>query len=579
MPEYKVAEALVPGYAVPEPLQTDFRQSFQQYQAAIQTDATALVKKIETYRLLVDGEVDMLREVFYLSTSWRLICDCAERAITLIATQVQIFPPHVADERFFQTPLRIASSPQQLALNAEESVLWDLPSGRSVDITTTAGGGEVCTVGRVSLLAISVNCTDSTLLVVQRGSQTAVSEHLIVAFLDRQQRRSRSLTDDDAEVAYIAVASGPSPTPHPPPSPHPPLPPPPPPPPPPTPHPPPPPPPPVAPPPGGGVLEQNDAIIQGGKTPRPGQFSQLVMILILTASKDPTQWPLSVCSGTLVGTRSNPFVITAKHCVDSPQLVKATMYGCGVQYWNQPRYMGVDIQDYALDRYGPDTGAPVIYLFPEAARPATADELHRQRKTDVALLPVRAALDCASFSASRARRLNASERLTIAGYGLNTQSDGPTIGNLQYLDEQPIYRVQDTSFAWRSARTGQIYSKAREIHMLASDQGLRGGDSGGPAFDQNGDLVGVASYTSMTDPMFSSHVSTTQHEVAAWIEEVLNLPTERHTPYTADTAEEAQSVTLGLTSEMSAADRTFGSPLLAPLLLALAQVLRETLRR
>ena len=253
------------------------------------------------------------------------------------------------------------------------------------------------------------------------------------------------------------------------------------------------------------------------------------------------------------------------------------MYGCGVQYWNQPRYMGVDIQDYALDRYGPDTGAPVIYLFPEAARPATADELHRQRKIDVALLPVRAALDCASFSATRARRLNASERLTIAGYGLNTQSDGPTIGNLQYLDEQPIYRVQDTSFAWRSARTGQIYSKAREIHMLASDQGLRGGDSGGPAFDENGDLVGVASYTSMTDPMFSSHVSTTQHEVAAWIEEVLNLPTETHTP--SYTAEEAQSVTLGLTPETSAADRTFGSPSLAPLLLALAQVLRETLRR
>ena len=84
----------------------------------------------------------------------------------------------------------------------------------------------------------------------------------------------------------------------------------------------------------------------------------------------------------------------------------------------------------------------------------------------------------------------------------------------------------------------------------------------------------------MTDPMFSSHVSTTQHEVAAWIEEVLNLPTETHTPsYTADTAEEAQSVTLGLTPETSAADRTFGSPSLAPLLLALAQVLRETLRR
>ena len=181
LPEYKVAEALVPGYAVPEPLQTDFRQSYQQYQAAIQTDATALVKKIETYRLLVDGEVDMLREVFYLSTSWRLICDCAERAITLDATQVQIFPPHVADERFFQIPLRIASSPQQLALNAEESVYGICRQAvrRHHDDGWRRRGVHG---GRMSLLAISVNCTDSTLLVVQRGSQTAVSEHLIVAF-------------------------------------------------------------------------------------------------------------------------------------------------------------------------------------------------------------------------------------------------------------------------------------------------------------------------------------------------------------------------------------------------------------
>ena len=211
------------------------------------------------------------------------------------------------------------------------------------------------------------------------------------------------------DAAPAAFASAPPPPPPPPP--------------PPTPHPPPPPPPPVAPPPGGGVLEQNDAIIQGGKTPRPGQFSQLVMILILTESEDPTQWPLSVCSGTLVGTRSNPFVITAKHCVDSPQLVKATMYGCGVQYWNQPRYMGVDIQDYALDRYGPDTGAPVIYLFPEAARPATADELHRQRK--IASTPGTRCLDCAS--AGNRRDVERVERLTIA-CRLNTQSDGPTIG-------------------------------------------------------------------------------------------------------------------------------------------------------
>ena len=151
----------------------------------------------------------------------------------------------------------------------------DLPSGRFVDITTTAGGGEVYGE-RMSLLAISVNCTDSTLLVVQRGVKPPCQNTSSSRFWTGSSGGVRgALTDDDAEVAYIAVASGPSPR---------------------------------RPrrrtaafaalsrlrrlrrprrrtrrlrrPAGRSasrwrVLEENDAIIQGGKTPRPGQFFSL----------------------------------------------------------------------------------------------------------------------------------------------------------------------------------------------------------------------------------------------------------------------------------------------------------------
>lgn len=284
--------------------------------------------------------------------------------------------------------------------------------------------------------------------------------------------------------------------------------------------------------------------MQGGKTPNPGDFPQLVMMLVLTEAVDGDLWPMSICSGTLLGTPANPFVLTAKHCVDSPTLVKITMFGCGVQYWNQPRHLGHDISDFAMYFHGGDGTFPnVMHLFPET-RPATAEEL-TQRKVDLALIPVRNAPDCGIYNeraySQNAKGLDVSERLEIAGYGLNTLSTGPTIGNLQYLDNQTISRIRNTTNPWKSAKSGQIYLQAEEIHMIATDKGLRGGDSGGPAFNERNELVGVASYTSITDPMFSSHISTTNYGISRWIERVLNNPDHAQNPAT-----EAESVTLSL---------------------------------
>lgn len=278
-------------------------------------------------------------------------------------------------------------------------------------------------------------------------------------------------------------------------------------------------------------------------------------MLVLTEAVDGNPWPMSICSGTLLGTRSNPYVLTAKHCVDSPTLVKITMFGCGVQYWNQPRHLGHDIADFAMYFYGEDETFPnVLYLFPET-RPATPEELN-QRKVDLALIPIRSAPDCGIYNenafSTNAKSLDITERLEIAGYGLNTLSNGPTIGNLQYLDNQSISIIKNTSNPWRSAKSGQIYLQTEEIHMIATDKGLRGGDSGGPAFNDKNELVGVASYTSTTDPMFSSHISTSNYGINKWIENVL-----KHSQV--DEPEEAESVTLSLEpqTERSTATRTY----------------------
>ena len=294
-------------------------------------------------------------------------------------------------------------------------------------------------------------------------------------------------------------------------------------------------------------IESNLEVVQGGKTPNPGDFPQLVMMLVLTEAVDGDPWPMSICSGTLLGTPANPFVLTAKHCVDSPTLVKITMFGCGVQFWNQPRHLGHDISDFAMYFYGEDDTFPnVLYLFPET-RPATAEELN-QRKVDLALIPVRNAPDCGIYNeraySQNAKGLDVSEHLEIAGYGLNTLSTGPTIGNLQYLDNQTISRIRNTTNPWKSAKSW--------ADLLADGGDSHDSDGQGPArrrlrrprIQRNrNELVGVASYTPITDLMFSSHISTTNYGISRWIERVLNNPD--HDPQGADT-EEAESVTLSL---------------------------------
>ena len=71
---------------------------------------------------------------------------------------------------------------------------------------------------------------------------------------------------------------------------------------------------------------------------------------------------------------------------------------------------------------------------------------------------------------------------------------------------------------WKSSQTGTIYSAAEEIHVQANAEGVRGGDSGGPMLDKNGRILGVASYTTTTSPLISSHLSTSATNVRRWLQ-------------------------------------------------------------
>lgn len=291
-------------------------------------------------------------------------------------------------------------------------------------------------------------------------------------------------------------------------------------------------------------IQTNNDVIEGGLTPtNPEQFPTLVVMVILSESDQPREkWPMSVCSGTLLGTPDNPFVLTAKHCVDAANLVSLTMLGCGVGQWSQTNHLGRPVSNYVLQMYGEDTNVPdVVYLYPYA-RPASANEMFRDRKVDLALVPVKSAPSCGTSPTTyyafseNAQDVNTSTIIDIAGYGLNTNKNNPlisqsTLGVLQYLEDLNIWKVKKTSNAWRSATTKRIYAATEEIHMEAGAKGIRGGDSGGPMFDKHKHVVGVASYTSMGTPMFSAHVSTTQPGVRGWIDAVLNTPRSKHAPH------------------------------------------------
>ena len=128
----------------------------------------------------------------------------------------------------------------------------------------------------------------------------------------------------------------------------------------------------------------------------------------------------------------------------------------------------------------------------------------------------------------------------IAGYGKDSQVNNGnfstgTVGVLQYLERQHIRGLSQGN-NWKASQTGRVYAATEEIIMDVPEKGIRGGDSGGPAFlagvgNSMEYLAGVASYTSgkaESGKMIGAHVSLSENNIHAWINSVLAVPTSRH---------------------------------------------------
>jgi hypothetical protein len=259
-----------------------------------------------------------------------------------------------------------------------------------------------------------------------------------------------------------------------------------------------------------------------------------VVLLIMRLKEDgvpPSNWPLSLCTGTMVGGRDDPFVLTAKHCIDSAALVSLTLVGCGVASAYALTHLGRDVDDFLIHLHGSDHSnyPSVAYLFPSAS-PATSSAMFAETKLDVALLPVKSAPRCgieaSQYAPIGGPSLASSELLALVGYGYNDDS----VGFLQYLTNHSIASLSRTANDWVSSETRRVYAAGPEIHTNVDATGIRKGDSGGPAFDTAGRVVGVGSYITSSSPKRGAHVNVADAEVSAWVRSVLALPREAHVP-------------------------------------------------
>ena len=521
MAQTLVSAILGDDYTVPIEAREEFHTTFQQYEGGSATivDATDLLENILEHRGTITPSVSAFREIFRASFAMRLartcLDSCEPRYVSFDPMRLRALPTYLDIEPRFTQTLQVVDFYEsngsndrdpEIILDQRGGVLWNVMEfQRSVTLRFADGTCSIENSWESITPGLSFNCSDGATHTIKRGEMVAITPRVTIAFINIDARRR---LNTDANDEYIIAADG-DPPPSMPPPPF--VPPPPPPPPPPAPCPPSPSLPPSAP----FVIDVNDAIVQGGLTPQAGRYPQLVLIEILTRA-DGQSWPLSLCSGALFGSYDNPYVMTAKHCIDDRNLVTVRMWGCGIARWGAENHLGRPIHDFVLEIYG-NALPEAVYLFPDTDPVATRD-LHKVRRHDIALIPIKNVPDCSATPfVQPALSAAASEDVEVVGYGLNTESSDITVGKLQYL-AQKIWKVKNMTHGWKSSQTGTIYSAAEEIHIQANAEGVRGGDSGGPMLDKNGRVLGVASYTTTTSPLISSHLSTSATSVRRWLQ-------------------------------------------------------------
>lgn len=269
-------------------------------------------------------------------------------------------------------------------------------------------------------------------------------------------------------------------------------------------------------------IQVNDGVLQGGNVAGAQDFPFIVLLL--------SCWDLqrcAMCSASLVGNASSPFVLTAKHCVDMQQLRYIRLYACGEASAYPDPNTGMRDESKRIQPYGDSNLHDVVYI-PSRSTPASPDQMYRTTSPDVALIPIRpeSVPSCAAF-APIAPSASKGDLVDLIGYGYDGTSQ--TSGILQYLENLPIARIWSSGSAWRSASTGMSYSYGQDIRMDSARYGIRRGDSGGPMLDRDGRVVGVASYGSMNFA-YSGHAGLVNPGMSRWMTEVFRLPPSQHVP-------------------------------------------------
>ena len=233
-----------------------------------------------------------------------------------------------------------------------------------------------------------------------------------------------------------------------------------------------------------------------------------------------------LCSGALIRHKGGePFVITAKHCVDGSQDV-FEIYACTHRgYWN-----GVLLELYTNEL----NKNAVMYLEDMTESPNANDLLVTRR--DLTLIPLKnkSLPTCASTVSTYTDGTPLNPSVTIVGYGWDPTTDlyMQITSQLKYMEnrEFQFYESQaDTTWYRSSDRTIQYLLK-NEYHMNAARTGIRAGDSGGPAI-YNGNVIGVASYqrgSNLVNPSSTGHVDITNQATIAWFDQVNAIT--NHTP-------------------------------------------------
>lgn len=188
------------------------------------------------------------------------------------------------------------------------------------------------------------------------------------------------------------------------------------------------------------------------------------------------------CSGTLIATN---LVVTARHCLSERRPGAAT---CQVSHGGSSAAEIVSkfVSNYAAQDIAVYTGGQIDGRAPDArgARIIT-DTSEVLCKYDVALLVLDRNLTRVPLARVRTTPPQASESVTVVGWGMTEDRTFPR-ARLQKSDVK-ITAVGPTIYP---DAMGTVATFAHEFHTQRS---ACGGDSGGPAFDANGALVGVVS--------------------------------------------------------------------------------------